>query len=133
MAFPPAVQDVNPYDQAWFRRTILLVYLLSLALGADVLYIVPFSQDTTFYKNNFWAIVGFYAIWVSFDLVLGLIFVFCALRMEDLYPGEESLRLRLRWRMTEKAYDILSYGGVFLLLGLSVGWDVMNYKVNKYV
>lgn len=111
----------------WFRRTLLLIYLLSLAVGADVIYILPYRQNTYFLRFGLHILVAQYAIWVSLNLIIVGLFVFLTFRMQDIEPGEGRLKLPWMQWCTGRAYITSLNVSVFILCGVSVAWDVSRY------
>ena len=117
------------YKYIWFRRTVLLAYLLSVAVGADVLYV--FAYRRAFDDTSFLGIqVLSYAIWICFDLFIVWVFLFVSFCMEDVEPDVPTLVWKPRWAaMSQRTYAILLNVTVFIFLGVSVAYDVvLDYR-----
>ena len=117
----------NLYECAWFRSLVWLIYSMSLATAAIVLYVFPYQGDAYNLKAEIGFFFGFFSAWFGVDLVLLLLFTITSL---SLCHAQDTSEVRWTWRAnmlpkrTSPFQRILLIVSVLVLTGSSgiFGW-----------
>ena len=119
---PEEQSNHDPWKYKWFQRTVVLIYLLSVLIGANLFYAFAFRQEMSYLGDVNSSFAMLYLALVCIDLCLVQTFVFLSLLVEDIYPGERSLQFPFKRWWTETIYTRSLDVGVLVLLGLSSGY-----------
>ena len=88
------------YECAWFRSLVRLIYLQTLGIAANVLYIFALGNGAYNMNHNIGFIVQFYLIWFGYDLAMLLLFTMTSL---SLCHAQDTSVLRWTWRAKLRA------------------------------
>ena len=136
-SYGPVQSYQDFYQQRWYRKLILLLYLLSLAVGGNTLVSVPYRDTTValMYPWSWFNLVESYGSWFALNLgILWIFTVLCLLNrtgqtLELQQTSRISAQLGLRtiskgrWKWIS---SIAWNGTVALLLGISVAFDLFH-------
>ncbi|KAL6718661.1 hypothetical protein ACLMJK_002895 [Lecanora helva] len=120
------------YGFPWFSGTVFLIYLLSIAPAADVLYTFPYGEGFARFSDNFAGLSQSYLAWIGVGLCLLGIFVFVNLVMGDVEPGCETLESVFRQWRVYKPPMFWMWSSVLLFFALSVIYNGLSYKYDYY-
>ena len=126
---------------------IVLIYMLTLAVGGDLLYTFPYLGGTGEMTRDLAGFLTSYIEWIFLDVGLVWAFAFVCLSLQDDDP-----RLSLHWQRwivdhlvplsvstRPKVRDLVAKvalnGSIFVVLGVSVTWGMLQnwiYSSNFY-
>jgi hypothetical protein len=116
------------YANTWYSKLLIIWYLLSIAIAADLLYNVPATNGAVYLvqETSVLESVVIYFVWILLDIAIlwisTLIF-----SDEDLQAVWNSRELG-RFLNSNKAFSILAWALVIIvLLNASLSYDVMEY------
>ncbi len=128
------------YQQQWYRKLLLLIYLLSLAVAGDLMVTfawIDWTEDSLRYLPFLSYVAIFYAIWFSLNLVIVWLYTIVCLSLGGLVPSLQRPRTvsfalqRLRYKISKTQLRCLQSifwnAMVLLLVGTSVAFD-LRYK-----
>ena len=100
----PGFFDAEPwtglYECAWFRSLVWLIYLLSLATAANILWIFPLGDGSYDLKENIVYFIASYAAWFGVDFAVLLLFTIASL---SLCHAQDNSDFRWTWRATTRS------------------------------
>jgi hypothetical protein len=116
------------YANTWYSKLLILWYLLSIAIAADLLYSIPATNGAVYLVQETSALEStlIYFVWILLDIAIlwtsTLIF-----SDEDLQAVWNSRELG-RFLNSNKAFSISAWAFVIIvLLNASLSYDVMEY------
>ena len=82
------------YKCAWFGSLVWLIYLLSLAAAANVLWLFPVGDASYDLKENIGVLIQYYLAWFGFDLAVLLLFTIIS---SSLCHSQDTSEFRWTW------------------------------------
>ena len=124
------------YQKRWYRKLLLLKYLLSLAVAGDLLVTFAWLDWTQVALRYSWFlsyVAIFYAVWVTLNIAIVWLYTIVCLSLGDLVSSVKRPRTvqRLRYTISKAQLRCIQAsfwnGMIILLVGTSVAFDV-RYK-----
>ena len=116
------------YKCAWFHSLVWLIYLMSLIIAANILYVFPFGGGSQDLIQDIGYFIVYYAAWFGVDF--GIVFLSTVASL-SLFKVDDISQLRWKWRAamlgmrTEQVQRILL---IILVLGLAASSAAFGWK-----